>query len=106
MPRASVRRSAIASSAPAVRVLDQLGDPGQVERRGVVELLLGQAELHGHGHELRLGAVVQVPLDAAQPGRRVVHDARPALLEGADPLGARRAGAGAEQCRISQRSAR
>jgi hypothetical protein len=78
---------------PAVRVVDQLGDTGQVDRRGAVELFLGQAQLHGQRHELGLGAVVQVPLDVAEPGRGVVHDARPALLEGADPLGG---GTGAE----------
>ena len=75
----------------AVRVLDELGDAGQVDAAAVVQLLPGQAELHGQGHELRLGAVVQVPLDAAQPRRGIVHDARPALLKRLDPLRGRAA---------------
>src|SRR5689334_11616602 len=67
-----------------VRVLDQLGDAGQVHARALLKLLPGQAELHGQGHELRLGAVVQVPLDGAEPGGGVVHDARPAPLKRLD----------------------
>src|ERR1700733_6834914 len=70
----------------AVRVVDQLGDAGQVDAADVLQLLPGQAELHGQGHELRLGAVVQVPLDGAEPGRGIVHDLRPALLKRLDPL--------------------
>ena len=79
---------------PAVGVVDELGDAGQVDRCGAMELLLGQAQLHRQGHELRLSAIVQVPLDAAEPGGRIVHGTRPALLEGTDPLGGR---TGAEQ---------
>src|ERR1700743_3586788 len=61
----------------AVRVVDELGDAGQVDAAVVLQLVPGQAELHGQGHELRLGAVVQVPFDRAEPGRGVVHDLRP-----------------------------
>ena len=73
----------------AVGVLHQLGDPGEVGWGGVVELLLGQAELHGQGHQLGLRAVVQVAFDVAEPGRRVVHRVCSGLLQIADPLGER-----------------
>jgi hypothetical protein len=42
-----------------------------------VQLLLGQAELHGQSDEPGLCAVVQITLDAAQPGRGIVHRVRP-----------------------------
>ena len=64
---------------------DQLQDPLQVGLPGPVdhaaELLGGQPQLHGDGDHLRLRAVVQVPLDPAQPRGRVVHQAGPGPLQ-------------------------
>lgn len=64
---------------------DQLQDPVQVGLPGPVghaaELLHGQPQFHGDGNHLRLRAIVQVPLDPAQPGSRVVHQAGPGPLQ-------------------------
>ena len=84
----------MASIAPRWASSDELGGAGHVGRGGGAEFLLGQAELHGQGHQLRLGAVVQVAFDAAQPRGGVVHGAGPGFLQGADPV---REGCRAEQ---------
>ena len=70
-------------------------DQGQ-RRVGVAvgELLLGQAQLHRQRDELRLGAVVQVALDAPQPRGGVVDGQGPALRAGGWPGSARAACAG------------
>ena len=64
----------MACLAPCVGGIDE----GQC-RVGVAagELLLGQAQLHRQRDKLRLGAIVQVPLDAPQPRGRVVHHQMP-----------------------------
>ena len=71
---------------------DQFQDPVQVGLPGPVghaaELLGGQPQLHGDGDHLRLRAVVQVPLDLAQPRGRVVHQVGPGLLQLAHPVDA------------------
>ena len=68
---------------------DQLQDPLQVGLPGPVgqaaELLGGQPQLHGDGDHLRLRAVVQVPLDLAQPCGRVVHQVGPGPLQLTNP---------------------
>ena len=68
---------------------DQLQDPLQVGLPGPVdhaaELLGGQPQLHGDGDHLRLRAVVQVPLDLAQPRGRVVHQVGPGPLQLTNP---------------------
>jgi hypothetical protein len=50
---------------------DQLQDPVQVGLPGpaghAAELLHGQPQLHGDSDHLRLRAIVQIPLDPAQP---------------------------------------
>ena len=61
----------------------QLGLPGPVDH--AAEPLGGQPQLHGDGDHLRLRAVVQVPLDPAQPRGRVVHRPGPGLLQLTDP---------------------
>jgi hypothetical protein len=84
----------------AVGGVDQLERPLQVDlrrpairRRAVrrpadraAELLSGEPELHRDRHHLRLRPVVEVPLDPAQPHRRVVDRARPGHLQVAHPL--------------------
>ena len=54
-------------------------------RLGVLGVVLdgvaGEAELHGEGHEVLLGAVVQVPLELAALGVGGGHDAGPRLLQ-------------------------
>ena len=81
----------------AVGGVDQLQDPLQVGLRGpgergpgdrAAELLPGQAQLHRDGDHLSLRAVVQVPLDPAQPRGRVVHHAGPGLLQLTHPADA------------------
>ena len=90
MPRASVRRSAIASSAPRCASSTSWVTRARSALRGVVlSFSLARPSFIASGHQLRLGAVVQVALDAAQPRGRVVHDPGPGLLEGPDPVGQR-----------------
>ncbi|OHV49370.1 hypothetical protein BCD48_13100 [Pseudofrankia sp. BMG5.36] len=70
---------------------DQLPEPRQVDLGGCVsggvELLRRQAQLHGQGDELRLGAVVEVAFDAAQLGRRVLDRERAGPLQVPNPAG-------------------
>jgi hypothetical protein len=70
---------------PAVSRDDQRQDPFQVGLPGPIdhaaELLGGQPQLHGHRDHLHLRAIVQVPLDPAQPRGRVVHQVSPGLLQ-------------------------
>ena len=73
----------------AVGLVDELAHPVEVDVIGVLELLLGHAQPHGQRHQLGLGAVVQVALDAAQRGRRGVDRLGPGLLERAHPGGRR-----------------
>ena len=80
MPRTTVRRSAsadVVTRAPRAAALRRLGVAG--------EHLLGHAEVHAERHEPGLGAVVQVALDAAQLGGRVVDRLCPRLRHLCDP---------------------
>ena len=53
----------------------------------VGELLLGHPQPHGQGHQLGLGAVVEIPLDPPQGGGGGVDGLGPGLLEVANPDG-------------------
>ena len=71
---------------------DQLQDPIQVGLPGPIghaaELLHGQPQLHGDSDHLGLRAIMQVPLDPAQPRGRIVHHVGPGLLQLTHPVGA------------------
>jgi hypothetical protein len=73
----------------AVGSVDQLQCARRVERnRGaVLEFLLRLPQVHGEGRQRCLRPVVQVPLDAAQPGGSVVDGPGTGLLQGLHPLG-------------------
>ncbi len=53
----------------------------------VGQLLLGHSELHGQRHQLRLGAVVEIPLDLAQGCDRRVNGLGPSVFQGANAHG-------------------
>ncbi len=83
----------------AVRFVDQAPDGVQIGGlagfgANVAELLLRLAEPHRQGHQLGLGAVVQVALDALESLRGRVERPRPRYLEASHPG---RRGVGAEQ---------
>ena len=54
-------------------------------RRVGPQALLGHTQIHRDGHQALLGAVVQVPLDAAPLRLHGVHGALPGLGQGVDP---------------------
>ena len=69
-----------------VGVVHQLAHLVEVERRrSSASFSLAMPEAHGHGDQLGLGAVVEVPLDPPQRGRRGVDGLGPGLLERAHP---------------------
>ena len=49
------------------------------------QFLLGHSEPHGQGDQLSLGAIVQVPLDPPQRGRRSIDRLGPSLFERTHP---------------------
>ncbi len=65
----------------AVRLVDHLGRRVRV----LQQLLLGQTEAHGQGHEPGLRAVVQVAFDPAQVGGGGLGDRRAVRLQLGDP---------------------
>ena len=93
MPRARSRSSVMAclalrwaaSTSSRARSRSASVPPGRA-----AEVLPGQAELHGHRDHLGLRAVVQIPLDPAQPRRGVVHRVGPGLLQFTHPVPQRR----------------
>ncbi len=87
MPRARSRSSMMASL--ALRCAASTSSRARSRSAALTpdrQLLPGQAQLHRHRHHLGLRPVVQVALDPAQPGRRVVHRAGPALLQFPHPV--------------------
>ena len=80
-----------------LRLLVGLGDERLAALGVGLQALAGGAEVHGQGHEALLGAVVEVPLDAAPLGFGRVDRGHPPGL-GLDQLGGqRRVGPGPEQ---------
>ena len=65
----------------AVCLVHELTHAVEIDMIGVLQLLLGHAQPHRQGHQLGLGAVVQVALDPAQRGRRGVDRLGAGLLE-------------------------
>ena len=91
MPRARSRSSVMASLAPrwaaSTSSRTRSRSACTVPLSAAAELLPGQAQLHGDGDHLGLRSVVQVPLDPAQPRRRVLHHVGPGLLQLTHPAG-------------------
>ena len=81
MPRTTERRSAIAALGRG----PGLGDGTTRRHRIGLEELLGHAQAHRDGDQPGLRPVVQVALQPAQLGRRVVHGRGPALGERRHP---------------------
>ena len=92
MPRARSRSSASVSLALrwAAPTRNRVRPPSGSRPRpagGVVQALLDLAQGHGQRRQADLRPVVQVALDAAEPGGRLVHRAGPLLLQLAGALG-------------------
>ena len=71
-----------------------------VARRAPVQVLLDLPQGHGQRGQPDLGPVVQVALDPAQPGRRLVDGPGPPVLQLAGPLRRRRRSGPARHARL------
>ena len=100
MPRTTERRSPIAPGGRRPGVLDQA--PGLL-RVLAVERRVGHAEAHRQRDQPRLRPVVQVALEAAQLGRRVVDQVGPGLGQHLHPLLERLGAAVAEEPPVEHR---